>query len=230
MDIGYKCGHCGNEGCAKLIGKFKYTAGYDEYYTSWTEWNVYFCPVCGNVSLEQDYLFSEDVHTDENGETVGNNKIEWLYPMYGNLTIPDMSKNLPKELEDDYEEARNVAGVSSKGAAALLRLLLEKLCRKYFPKSNRQNLNDMIGKLVTEGVPDYIQKACDIVRIKGNENVHAGTIDENDTAETVVYLFELINLVTDYLYMDCKRIDEMYSEIAPEKIGAIKRRDEKIRE
>ena len=87
----------------------------------------------------------------------------------------------------------------------------------------------MIGKLVTEEVPDYIQKACDIVRIKGNENVHAGTIDENDTAETVVYLFELINLVTDYLYMDCKRIDEMYSEIVPEKIREIGKRNEKYK-
>jgi len=38
---------------------------------------------------------------------------------------------MPKEMVGDYEEAQKVAGISPRSAAVLLRLLLEKLCRKY---------------------------------------------------------------------------------------------------
>jgi len=219
----HRCGHCENEGCADLIGIFidtlKKGKGAVDTYTCRT-WHIYFCPTCRNINLIGFYE-SEDDFFDVKEKT--------LYPSAVSAEVLAKSEKLPSDLTVDYEEAQNVAEISPRSAAALLRLLLEKLCKKYLLENNKikgsEKLNTMIGILVKEGISDTIQKACDILRITGNETVHAGTIDIRDNPESVKFFFELVNMIADYLYMKYKRIPEIYSTLPTDKLDGIEKRD-----
>jgi hypothetical protein len=221
----HSCGHCGNEGCADLIASFTSHKDYDECLFDYTTWKIYYCPLCNDITLEKEYEFSEDYDIDHNGNTILNKKYEYLYPLAINNI--DMSHNMPDDLSEDYAEAQAVAGISPRSAAALLRLLLERLCTHYLSESHPKikKLDGMIGVLVKEGVPEYIQKACDILRITGNETVHAGTIDIRDDPKSVISLFELVNMVADYLHIKYKKITELYEGLPEDKRIGIENRD-----
>lgn len=226
----HKCGHCGNEKCTDLIASFTHTFfDEDSSNAEYTTWDIYFCPVCYKLNIKVTYENTWDRYTDRNGAVDLISVIKVLYPVSSDNTIPKMNKSLPNEMIGDYEEAKNVAGISPRSAAALLRLLLEKLCKKYLLENNKikgsENLNIMIGILVKEGISDIIQKACDILRITGNETVHAGTIDIRDNPKSVILLFELVNMVADDFYMKYKRIPEMYSTLPADKVKGIENRD-----
>jgi hypothetical protein len=72
----------------------------------------------------------------------------------------------PTEIAKDYEEARSIAAQSARGAAALLRLIVQKLCAEL--GEDASNLNGAIGNLVKKGLPAEIQQALDVVRVVGN--------------------------------------------------------------
>jgi hypothetical protein len=78
--------------------------------------------------------------------------------------------DLPKDLLRDFEEAREIVNSSPRGAAALLRLCVQKLCRHLGEKGD--NINEDIRALVKKGLNPLVQKSLDIVRVIGNEGVH----------------------------------------------------------
>ena len=99
------------------------------------------------------------------------------------------NSDLPEEVVLDFEEARDIVGLSPKGAAALLRLAIQKLCKCLGEKG--KNLDDDIAGLVSKGLNPLVQKTLDIVRVIGNEAVHPGTLDLNDNRDTANQLFAL---------------------------------------
>jgi hypothetical protein len=76
---------------------------------------------------------------------------------------PSPHPDLPADILTDYEEARSVFGSSKRGSAALLRLVIQKLCISLGQPG--RNLNDDIGALVANGLPPKIQQSLDIVRV-----------------------------------------------------------------
>ena len=70
-------------------------------------------------------------------------------------------------------------------------------------------------------------KALDIIRIVGNNAVHPGELDVNDSPEIVSRLFILINKITDYLITSPKQMDELLVELPAKSLEAIAQRDSK---
>ena len=104
------------------------------------------------------------------------------------------SQDLPEHLKPLYLEARSIANASPRGAAALLRLLIQILMKDL--QQSGKNIDQDIATLAKEGKlrPTTI-KMFHTVRIAGNEAVHPGEIDFEDDAEIANALFYLINMI-----------------------------------
>lgn len=160
------------------------------------------CKLCSNFSL---WVFENMV-----------------YPLSGNVEM--VNPDLPDNIKDDYNEAKNIVNISPRGAAALLRLAIQKLCIHLGEKG--KNINDDIASLVKKGLPQAMQQALDSVRVIGNNAVHPGTIDLNDKIEIAHALFGFVNVICEVLISQPNKIKEFYEKNIP--VGAkngIEKRD-----
>lgn len=139
-------------------------------------------------------------------------------------TIDNPNEDLPEEIKNDYLEAASIISKSPRGAAALLRLAIQKLCHE-IGCDPTQNINNNISELVGKGLHHKIQRALDIVRVTGNEAVHPGSIDLSDDEETAKKLFDLVNIIARQMISEGKKIDLMYESLPEEKRVAIEKRD-----
>lgn len=140
------------------------------------------------------------------------------------VTAPSPNPDIPDDIKVDYEEARSILSGSPRGAAALLRLAIQKLCKHLGEKG--KDINDDIASLVSKGLSPKVQQALDIVRVVGNNAVHPGQIDLKDDTETANRLFGLVNLIADVMITQPKHIEEMYKSVIPKgKRDAIDKRD-----
>ena len=64
---------------------------------------------------------------------------------------------LPEEIRADYDEASRILDESPRGAAALMRLAIQKLCKELGRPG--KNLNDDIAALVKTGLDPLVQRA-----------------------------------------------------------------------
>ncbi len=138
-------------------------------------------------------------------------------------TAPLPNPDLPQEVKDDYEEARAISSKSPRGAAALLRLAIQKLVGNLGGKG--EDLNTDIGELVKEGLAQKVQMALDIVRVIGNNAVHPGQIDVRDNPRIVESLFGLVNIIADTMISQPDEIDQLYGSLPEEPREAIEKRD-----
>jgi len=138
-------------------------------------------------------------------------------------TAPLPNQDLPEDIKADYQEARQITNKSPKGAAALLRLVIQEICVHLGEKG--KDLNKDIGSLVKKGLPAKIQKALDVVRVIGNQSVHPGQIDLNDDPATTAKLFELVNFIADKMITEPNQIDKLFDGLSDGKKEAIEKRD-----
>ena len=132
--------------------------------------------------------------------------------------------DLPDEIKHDFEEAREIVNASPRGAAALLRLCLQKLCT-HILGSESTDINRDIGLLVQRGLNPTIQQALDVVRVIGNESVHPGELNLKDDRDTALALFGLINAAANQLITHPKEVSALYSTLPPAKLQGIDARD-----
>lgn len=135
------------------------------------------------------------------------------------------NQDLPEALVRDYDEARSIVNLSPRGAAALLRLVIQKLCTELGEKG--KNINEDIGNLVVKGLDQMVQEALDVVRVVGNDAVHPGKIDLRDDRETALRLFELVNIIVTQTISSKKAVRAMYEMLPEGKRAEIDKRDEK---
>jgi hypothetical protein len=145
-----------------------------------------------------------------------------VYPLAYNAPLPNA--DLPPDIAKDFNEARTILVLSPKGAAALLRLCIQKLC--VVLGESGKNINDDIKELVKKGLPGKVQQALDIVRVVGNSAVHPGQIDFDDDPEIASQLFELVNLISEIMISQPKHVAQLYQTVVPQsQRDAIVKRD-----
>ena len=97
---------------------------------------------------------------------------------------PPASSDLPDSVQAIYKEAAAIANQSSRSACALLRLAIEMLLKDL---GEAGTINEGIKNLVKKGLDERIQQALDIVRVTGNNAVHPGEIDFNDSTDVQMF-------------------------------------------
>ena len=205
--------------------------------------NAFSCPHCGVFSRQQwlnkiegRYLYGGLFQVIEiplftfskcghcYGFTIWKDDEFLIFPTSGTAPLPN--HDLPDEIKADYEEARSIVELSPRGAAALLRLVVQKLC--VFLGEKGKVINDDINSMVEKGLPMMLSKALHIVRVVGNDAVHPGQIDFKDNREVANQLFGLVNIIADYLITQPKHVDMLFSTLVPEsKQKEIERREKK---
>jgi len=195
----FNCPHCNayaNQDWAKILYGFR-----EKGFRDFDEWERATCAHCFGYSLWHSKTM--------------------IYPE-GSGTPPN--DDLRDDIKQDYLEAKSIVNRSPRGAAALLRLCIQKLCEQLGEKG--KNINEDISNLVQKGLPVKIQQALDIVRAIGNNAVHPGQIDLKDDRDTALRLFELVNLIAEVMITQPKEVEKMYTAILPEPIReAIQERD-----
>jgi hypothetical protein len=164
-------------------------------------WSFVLCEHCGEASV---WLHDRMIYPDVEGGPAPN---------------PD----LPDDIRRDYVEAQSIVGRSPRGAAALLRLCIQKLCAYLGEKG--KDLNADIANLVKKGLPPAVQQALDAVRVIGNEAVHPGQMDLRDDRQTAEALFQLVNLVAQRMISEPKAVQAVYEGLPQAARDAIDKRD-----
>src|SRR5262245_28334116 len=100
-----------------------------------------------------------------------------IYPVRNTTIIAH--EGMPAPIREDFDEAASIVDKSPRGAAALLRLCIQKLMP--ILKEKGKDLNEDM----------------DIVRVTGNHAVHPGQIDLEDDKAIAIKLFELVNLIVE---------------------------------
>lgn len=140
-----------------------------------------------------------------------------------NSSIPMPLDDMPEVVKKLYLEARDVYPISEKSACAILRLAVQHLCKELGEKG--KNINDDIASLVKKGLSVEVQKVLDIIRVVGNNAVHPGVMDEQDTKEYAVKMFDLLNFIVNDRIIKPKEIESLYNGLPKNAIQAINKRD-----
>jgi len=192
------------------------------------------CPHCGTISQQHWWqrMWNGREHSDPNNNPLrigicqhcGKQSV-WInekmyYPDTG--TAPFPNSEMPEPVNRLYMEAAAIHTKSPRGAAALLRLSIQVLCKELGEQG--KDINTDIGNLVKKGLPKIVQQSLDIVRVTGNDAVHPGQID-TDNPETVKQLFDLVNIIVEYMIALPKRVSGIYSNLPANKKDGIEQRD-----
>lgn len=154
---------------------------------------------------------------------------KWSYWYDGRMIIPSEAPvqlphiDMPAKCIPEYNEARSIVALSPRAACALLRLALQKLMKELGEKG--KNINEDIGSLVTKGLPVLVQQALDFCRVVGNNAVHPGEIELNDTPEIAYNLFTMMNFIIEDRIARPKQITALYDQLPEVARKAIEVRD-----
>lgn len=146
-----------------------------------------------------------------------NNSAIWIR---GEVVFPKSTpveppnSDLNPEVIDIYNEAAGIVIDSPKGAAALMRLALQKLLIQL--GESGEKINDDIKSLVSKGLRATIQQAMDLVRVTGNNAVHPGEISFHDNKGIALTLFKLLNMIADDMLTKPREVADLYNDVIPE--------------
>lgn len=194
------------------------------------------CPHCGAIAKQNWWMknFGNSLYADTNSNEIRVGTCQhcekstlWIYsemfyPNVGNAPFPN--SEMPQNVKTIYLEAASIYSKSPRVAAALLRLGVQLLCKELGQKG--ENINDDIKQLVIKGLPELVQQSLDIVRLTGNDAVHPGQIDTDDS-EVVIQLFNLTNVIVEYMIALPKKVSGIYSSLPANSIKTIDKRDKK---
>jgi hypothetical protein len=207
-----------------------------KYYPPTYQQSKFHCIICGVFAKQQWFGLkinapADWIRTDFEASLCAHCG-KWSFWYAGKLIVPPEAPvepahpDLPQDCAAEYVEAREIFAKSPRASAALLRLCIQKLM-PHLGESGK-NINDDIKSLVSKGLPVLVQQALDYCRVVGNNAVHPGEIDLNDTPEIAQRLFEMINFVVEDRITRPKEIEALYAKLPAASREAIEKRDGKI--
>ena len=172
-----------------------------EYFEKRSVFQIGCCELCKNVTI-----WYED---------------KMVFPQDGSTPMPN--PDMPKYIQDDYLEARNIVEKSPRSACTMLRLCIQKICDEKV--QGGEDLNKKISRLVKNGLDSKIQKALDSVRVIGGQAAHPLQMDLKDDVKTATALFQIVNYIADWAYTREKTIKRVFDILPDSKKDAIDFRD-----
>lgn len=139
------------------------------------------------------------------------------------LPAPEAHEDLPEECKGDFEEAREICDLSPRGAAAVLRLCLQKLLKHLGGKG--EHIDSDIKLLVSSGLDAHIQQALDVIRVTGNNAVHPLEMNLEDDEDSVLVLFEMINFIVEERISRPQKTQSRFANLPEKARLAIEKRD-----
>ena len=192
------------------------------------------CPLCGVVAWQEwDELYCS-ITFERNPQLCRCEACRGLSLWFnGSMIIPATgsvrapSADLPKEVQDTYNEARSVVAHSPRAAAALLRLAIEQLCVHL--NGEGLTLDKHVARLVSGGLHNQTADMFDAVRLVGNNAIHpVDRIGPQENPEIVKTLFWLVNEIADEVITKPKQREEATAWIPPEERERMAKRDAKM--
>jgi len=148
---------------------------------------------------------------------------ELVYPKQ--IPVDPPNSDLNEDIQSLYNEAAEIVSDSPRGAAAILRLSLEKFLKQQIGLKGK-TINDDIKKLVVEGLNPTIKESLDLLRVIGNSAVHPGQFDFNDNKNIAMQLFKILNKIAFELITNPQQIKKLHEDIIPDtKKEQIEQRD-----
>jgi hypothetical protein len=193
------------------------------------------CPHCSVYAVQQ--WFSVVVQNGYGGSRMQDYLTQcrcshcegWSVWAHEKMIDPDTAsaamphEDMPEDCKEDFMEARSIISRSPRGAAALLRLTVQKLMPHLGEKG--KNIDADIASLVQKGLPLQVQQALDACRVIGNESVHPGEMNLADSPEVAKQMCDLVNYIIENRISQPKKIQEIYSSIPASKQAGIAVRD-----
>jgi Domain of unknown function (DUF4145) len=123
---------------------------------------------------------------------------------------PEPKLHASPDIRPNGKEASQTLEASPRGAAVLLRLAIEKLCKEL--GESGESLRDDTGSLVQEDVDARVQKVLDAMRIIESNAVPQAQIgaEDNRAAEA---LSGLVNLICEKMIMEPRHLQAVYTKL-----------------
>ncbi len=178
------------------------------------------CSRCRNSSL---WLSREKRNVNGRIKPISG---EMIYPGFGSAPLPE--SDMPEDVKRDYQEAAIVFSKSPRGAAALLRLGLQKLCKHLGEEG--ANINEDIRNLAAKNtLPPLVVKVADTVRITGNNAVHPGEMSDEDFDHIASKMFDLLNFIVKKGISEPRELEALYTMTPAGPRRSAESRDQKSR-
>jgi hypothetical protein len=124
---------------------------------------------------------------------------------------PELKPDAPPNVRRECEETSHTLEASPRGAVALLRLAIEKLCKEL--GVNGESLNEDLAFFVQEDLDARVQKVLDAARIIESNAVRPGQIGLGDDRATAETLAGLVNLICEKMIMEPRHLQEVYTKL-----------------
>ena len=124
---------------------------------------------------------------------------------------PEPKLHAPPSVRRESEEASQTLEASPRGAAALLRIAIEKLCKELGVSG--ETLKDDIELFVREDVDARVQKVLDAAQILESNAMRPGQIGLGEDRATAETLSGLVNLICEKMIMEPRHLQEVYTKV-----------------
>ena len=137
-------------------------------------------------------------------------------------TSPGPKPHASTDVRRETEEASHTLDASPRGAAALLRLATEKLCKEL--GDSDESPRPEMAPLFQEEVDARVQKVLDAMRIIESNAISPDDVGVRSTGATAETLSGLVNLICEKMIIEPKHLQALYAKVRDDAQSALEQR------